>query len=293
MTAGSLPPRLADAICATLAAAGAPLPVRVPFTAQPLGGGSIDRAFAIGEAPARYFVKLAPKAADRFAGEADGLAALARCTALVVPRVIGHGAAGDDDFLILEWLPLTASGDETALGCALAALHAITLPRYGWPRDNHIGRTPQQNACADDWASFFIERRLRPQLALAAPRHPQLAARAAAAIAAATRILADHTPPPSLLHGDLWRGNAGFANGRPALYDPAVYAGDAESDLAMAELFGGFPSHFFAAYARVRPALPGASARRPLYQLYHVLNHANLFAGAYVQQAATLIDRLA
>jgi len=285
-----LPAGLAAAIAGTLRDAGAPVPST--FDACPVHGGCINRNLAVGDDTLRYFVKIARDAADRFAGEADGLAALARCSQLVVPRLIAQGSANGDDFLVLEWLDLSPAGDEAALGEALAALHDSVLPAYGWRRDNHLGSTAQINTGSANWADFFVDRRLRPQLARAAPRFPGIAARSDAAIATASALLADHRPAAALLHGDLWRGNAGFVKGRPALFDPAVHAGDRECDLAMAGLFGGFAPAFFAAYRAHHPERPGDAARRRLYALHHLLNHANLFGGDYARQAAAVIDRL-
>lgn len=281
-----LPPELAAAIAAAVVAAdGGRFAVR---DARPVGGG-ISRNLCVADGGRRYFVKLDRDAGERFAAEADGLAALARCDALLVPRVVAQGNAAGADFLVLDWLELTPDGDDAALGEALAALHAIACPRFGWGRDNFIGATPQQNGWHDDWPAFFADRRLHPQLALAARNGaPRLAAQAAPLLARLPQLLG-HRPRPVLVHGDLWRGNAGFAHGRPALFDPAVYAGDGETDLAMAALFGGFSPRFFAAYRARHPAPPGHETRQRLYQLYHVLNHVNLFGGGYARQAESLI----
>jgi protein-ribulosamine 3-kinase len=261
--------------------------------AAPVGGGCISRNFGLEGDGRRYFLKLGRGAAAMFDAEADGLAALARCAALVVPRVVCQGEAGGGAFLVLEWLDLAELGDEGRLGEAVAALHDISFPRFGWSRDNFIGSAPQANAWDDDWPRFFAERRLAPQLALAAAHGaPQLAEHAQPLLAALPRLVAGYSPTPGLLHGDLWAGNKGFVGGRPALFDPAVYAGDGETDLAMSELFGGFAPRFLAAYRAVRPLAPGYEIRRPLYQLYHVLNHFNLFGGGYARQADALIGKL-
>ncbi len=287
----SLAADLASAIAAAIVTAeGSRFAVR---EAQPVGGGCISRNLCVADGRRRYFVKIAAGAGARFAAEADGLRALAACPAIVVPRVVACGRSGKD-FLILEWLDLDDGGDDAALGAAIAALHGLRMPHFGWARDNFIGATPQANGRDDDWSHFFAERRLRPQLELAARNGaPQLLDRAAPLLAALPARLGTHQPSPVLLHGDLWHGNAGFVRGRPALFDPAVHAGDGEADLAMAALFGGFSLRFFAAYHARRPAAAGAEARRPIYQLYHVLNHFNLFGGAYTHQAEALLARLA
>ena len=265
----------------------------VPRTSTAVAGGCIDGGRLLTDGRRRYFVKSARGAAARFAAEADGLAALAACDALVVPRVVARGHAGDGDFRVREWLDLSPRGDQARLGEALAALHANTFDVHGWPRDNFIGATAQANAPAADWADFFLTRRLAPQLALAADHGAADLQRAAQWLFAAPPTWLMHRPAPSLLHGDLWRGNVGFVAGRPALFDPAVYAGDAETDLAMAELFGGFSAAFFAAHAALRAPAEGSMPRRRLYQLYHVLNHFNLFGGGYAAQAAALLAAVA
>lgn len=258
-----------------------------------MGGGCISRNFRISDPARTYFLKLGRGAGDMFAAEADGLAALARCDALVVPRVICQGNAGSEDFLVLEWLELDGSGDEARLGEVVAALHGIAFPRFGWHRDNFIGSTPQVNDWDEDWPRFFARRRLLPQLKLAATRGaPELRAGADAWLDRLPDLLAGHCPRPGLVHGDLWSGNRGFVAGRPALFDPAAYAGDGETDLAMAELFGGFGPRFFAAYRGGRPPAAGYGLRRRLYQLYHLLNHYNLFGGGYRRQAAAAIEEL-
>ncbi len=178
----------------------------------------------------------------------------------------------------LEELDLKRDGDWAALGRMLATLHRQSGPRFGWHRDNWIGRSPQANAWADDWNEFWWTRRLEPQLR-----------RAGLAADFLRNALRDHRPAPSLLHGDLWSGNAGFIDEGPVLFDPAVYYGDREADLAMTELFGGFAPDFYAAYKAAFPLDAGYEQRKPLYNLYHLLNHLNLFGGGYrAQVEATL-----
>jgi fructosamine-3-kinase len=231
----------------------------------------------------RYFLKLNDAGhADAFAAEADGLAALGE-SGLPVPSPIRHGVEGSTAFLMLQFLDLDRSGDFGALGRSLAALHARKGGKFGWTRDNYIGSTPQANTWHEDWAEFFRLRRIEPQLALARNNGFDLEPPCVAA------LLAGHAPQPALLHGDLWSGNVGFVNGRPVFFDPAVYFGDREADLAMTELFGGFPGRFYAAYEDALPLWPGYETRKHLYNLYHLLNHLNLFGGGYLGQVqATL-----
>jgi fructosamine-3-kinase len=189
---------------------------------------------------------------------------------------------------------LAHAGDWLAAGRELARLHGCTQPHFGWPRDNAIGASPQFNAPCPTWAEFYRERRLRPQFAIAAARGlHRIAAIEPLACAASDALLGAHMPKANLLHGDLWRGNLAFdTRGFPVVFDPATYYGDAETDLAMSRLFGGFPQSFYDAYDDERRPLSGAHERLHLYQLYHVLNHANLFGGGYVAQAATVISAL-
>ncbi len=269
-----------------------------PAPAERVSGGSINECYRWPAGEEAMFVKVAPpEALERFAAEAAGLAELARAAALRVPRVRACGFAGEYAYLALEWIEAGPGGEasEARLGAGLAALHAVTANRFGFGRDNHIGRTPQVNAWSEDWASFFRERRLRPQLELAAARGlarlpGSLGARLLEAVPA---LLAGHRPAASLLHGDLWGGNwLADEDGSPVLFDPAIYYGDREADLAMTRLFGGFGPAFYEAYQAAAPLPPGAEVRTELYNLYHVLNHANLFGGAYVRAARDSIDRL-
>jgi fructosamine-3-kinase len=263
---------------------------------QSLGGSALNATWRLDAPGSVWFVKVSR--ADRLPmleAEAEGLALLAASGAVRVPRPLACGSDGTHAFLALEWLDIGAGGHDATLGRALAALHRHTASRFGWHRDNTIGTTPQLNAWHDDWAAFFAACRLRPQLEWVRERgFPRAAQDAGARLAdAVPRLLAGHRPVPSLLHGDLWSGNAGaLATGEPVLFDPAVHYGDREADLAMTELFGGFGRAFYAAYEDAWPLPPGYARRRQLYNLYHVLNHANLFGGGYVAQAQRMIGEL-
>ncbi len=263
-----------------------------------MGGGSINECYRWPAGAQAMFVKLAPRGElERFTAEAAGLGELARARALRVPRVWASGIAAERAFLALEWIESGPGGEacEARLGAGLAALHAVTEGRFGFARDNHIGRTPQMNAWSEEWPGFFRERRLRPQLELAAGRGlaPSLGTCGERLLEAVPALLAGHRPAASLLHGDLWGGNwLADTGGEPVLFDPAVYYGDRETDLAMTRLFGGFGATFYQAYEAAAPLPPGASARVELYNLYHLLNHANLFGGTYARAARDSIDRL-
>jgi len=263
-----------------------------------VAGGSINSCYYWPATAGAMFVKVGPGSSQAaFAAEADGLEELRAARALRVPRVLAAGLAGTKAFLALEWIESGTAGEacERRLGEQLAALHMVTAPRYGFRRDNTIGRTPQANTWSADWVEFLRERRLRPQLALAAQRGfgQLLGERGERLLEALPSLLVGHRPRASLLHGDLWGGNwLASTAGEPVLFDPAVYYGDRETDLAMTRLFGGFSAAFYRAYQAAAPLPPGAALRASLYNLYHVLNHANLFGGGYAREARELIDRL-
>ena len=261
-----------------------------------VGGGCIHRTFRATDGRLSWFVKANDAScADLFAAEADGLLALAQGP-LRVPRAVCRGEADGQSFLVLEWLDLGAGAprDYAKLGEQLARLHALAGPQHGWRRDNYIGSTPQINMVDTSWPRFFGKARLAPQLARAGKMgHAALGAKGEKLLEALPKLFGTHAPQPSLLHGDLWSGNAAFlAGGTPVIFDPAAYYGDREADLAMTELFGGFPQDFYAAYRTHSPLDPGYRVRKTLYNLYHVINHANLFGGGYVAQAASMMDTL-
>lgn len=257
-------------------------------------GGDISDAQVFDDGERRYFVKRQPVARRAmFETEADGLAALG--AHVRVPGVVAVGEAGDEAFLVLEALDLHGTGDAAALGEALARLHRAPQAAWGWPRDNWIGSTPQHNGACGDWVAFWRSRRLGAQLQRAAENGlPSALLRDGERLMAALpAFFSSHAPVPSLLHGDLWGGNHAYlADGRPVLFDPAVYCGDRECDLAMTELFGGFSADFHAAYRAAWPLDAGYATRKRLYNLYHILNHANLFGGGYAGQAANLMQAL-
>ena len=263
-----------------------------------VGGGSINECYRWASDQGPLFVKLAPRERlTMFEAEAEGLGELAAAQALRVPRVLGRGESAGQSFLALEWIEFGAhsAGSERLMGEQLAAQHRVTSSAFGWHRDNTIGSTPQLNDPERDWVRFLVERRLRFQLELAARngQGPQLIERGSLLCERAHQFFATYRPVPSLLHGDLWGGNwATDAAGQPVIFDPAVYYGDREADLAMTHLFGGFGREFYRAYEAAWPLDRDAPARRALYNLYHVLNHLNLFGGGYQRQAQSLIDQL-
>lgn len=268
--------------------------------ARPVAGGCIHTALALEGARGapRYFAKVNGAArAAMFDAEADGLEALAQAGRVRVPAVIARGKDDERAWIVLEWLDLAALGAGAAarLGAALAAQHREEQPHFGWARDNFIGSSPQRNGWSDDWLAFWRANRLHAQLRLAgAKRLPSRMIDRGERLAADCEVFfRGYSAGKSLLHGDLWGGNAAaLADGSPVVFDPAVHVGDREADVAMTELFGGFPPDFGSAYREAWPLDDGYRVRRDLYNLYHVLNHANLFAGGYVEQARRAIERL-
>lgn len=274
---------------------------------SPVAGGCIHQAWCLElQDGQRLFAKTnEPSALPLLAAEADGLTALAAAAptaGLSVPQPIALLEHADRVVLLLPWLALERDGDWQALGASLAGLHRRSLERrcggldqgaeaYGWSRDNYIGSGPQANQPGDDWGLFFVRQRLQPQLERLAQRGRRLRG-AAALLNQVPHWLAEHHPPACLVHGDLWCGNAGMASGQGVIFDPAVYRGDREVDLAMARLFGGFPAAFQKGYEASWPLPAGHRQRVDLYNLYHLLNHANLFGGSYAGQAEACITRL-
>ena len=275
------------------AASGTPFSIE---SKQPKGGGSINEAFHLQGLSGEWFVKLnSSDQLDMFAAEAEGLQALASANAIQVPTPLVWGIHENRSFLVLEYLPISGAPDPERFGHALAAMHLNTRKRFGWHRDNTIGSTPQINAENDDWISFWRQNRLEYQLQLA-QRHgasSQLFDKGMALAANIASLFSGYTPVASILHGDLWSGNWGAVDrGTPVIFDPAVYYGDHETDLAMMTLFGSPGTAFFSSYHEVFPIDSGFEVRKTLYNLYHILNHFNLFGGGYAHQAEAMIDRL-
>ena len=265
---------------------------------QAVTGGDIHASYRLETDRGPLFLKLNDaRSLPMFAAEADGLAAIRQTETIRVPEVIAY--AGDDrlSFLLLEWLDMSSGGsrEDRDLGRSLARLHRCQGKVHGWPADNFIGSTPQINTANDDWTDFYRQCRLRPQLEMAAASGfagplQELGDRLCDRL---DHLLDSHRPPPSLLHGDLWGGNqAVLADRRPVIFDPAVYHGDRETDLAMTRLFGGFSEAFYSAYEEEWPLPEGVGPRCRLYQLYHLLNHLNLFGAAYLERVTAMMRGL-
>jgi protein-ribulosamine 3-kinase len=261
-------------------------------------GGSINECYRWESSVGPLFVKIS-EAAGRavFEAEARGLKELARPRAVRIPNVMGVGANHSHSWLALEWIQFggVRPGSETALGEQLALQHRTTCDTFGFDSDNTIGSTRQPNSRDSNWVGFFREHRLRYQLELARDNGYSglLQQRGELLLERMSALFTGYAPAPSLLHGDLWGGNWSVdLTGAPVLFDPAVYYGDREAEIAMTRLFGGFGREFYAAYAAVWPPADGALQRTGLYNLYHLLNHLNLFGDGYLRQVDALIDRL-
>lgn len=265
---------------------------------RPLAGGDINSAYCLNGINRSYFVKLnRPDQSDMFAAEAKGLAELAASKTVRIPTPIIHGKTREHAFLVLEYIDFgsASTASERKFGRQLALLHEQRQPFFGWHRDNTIGSTPQPNPQSADWIGFWRSQRLQHQLHLAAGKgyRGHLQTSGAQLCDKLAAFFDGYQPQSSLLHGDLWGGNAATdKQGNPVIFDPACYYGDREADLAMTELFGGFSGDFYAAYTEISPLDQGYSVRKTLYNLYHILNHLNLFGSGYLGQAENMILRL-
>ncbi|WP_376697446.1 fructosamine kinase family protein [Wenzhouxiangella sp. EGI_FJ10305] len=261
-------------------------------------GGDIAEASLLRAADATVFVKALPlEQAGLLSAEDDGLKALDDTGEVRVPKVIRRGMHDGFAWLALEYLELdqrSPRADER-LGRQLAAMHRHTGDEFGWHRSNYIGRTPQTNTTVDEWTVFFAAHRLGAQFDRLRRNQPDSGWNDLKneVIDAWMRVSDAHEPAPSLIHGDLWRGNAAaLSEDVPVIYDPSVHYADRECDLAMAHLFGGFDESFYQAYEAAWPLPEGFETRRFFYKLYHMLNHANLFGGPYIEASEQLCRRI-
>lgn len=271
-------------------------------SARPVSGGDINDSYCLVLSDGRcvFLKKNASAGRSFFKAEADGLSAIASTHAVAVPQILAYGEEEGCGFLIMKYIE---SGRPRAdywetLGRQLALMHKADTAAFtdgggfGFYEDNFIGQNPQINTPCGSWITFFRDRRLIPQARMA-KRYFDRADRKK------MQTLLDHLDEyliepafPSLLHGDLWSGNVMPGNdGSAWLIDPAVYVGHAEADLAMTELFGGFPAAFYDAYKEENPLQPGYEDRRDIYNLYHLLNHTNLFGWGYFSAVERILDK--
>ncbi|MDX1694770.1 MAG: fructosamine kinase family protein [Ketobacteraceae bacterium] len=264
---------------------------------QRSGLGCINETWqAHGEGLEPLFIKVgAASAADMYEQEIKGLKLLEQAQRFRVPKA--HFVAANDNVacLVMEFIDLgpVRGGSEKAVGEALAELHSFTNDQFGLAEDNYIGRSPQVNGFADNWWAFFCERRLTVQMEMAKDNNmrDQLVDRIQRLIDTVPAAFGEHAPAASLLHGDLWSGNMSVdENGKPAIYDPAVYYGDAETDIAMSKMFQSLGDRVYEVYHSHHPRREGMETRRNLYDLYHWLNHFNLFGVTYLGQVEQCVD---
>ncbi len=262
-----------------------------------VGGGSINDAWRIDTNEGRFFLKT--NSADRhpsmFEAEADGLARLRSTGTVHIPEVIGSGEDQDTTWLLLEWIETSSTTPDhwIDLGNSLAGLHRVTADRFGLERDNYIGSLIQRNEQHSEWAEFFIQQRLEPLVKMARENR-RIEAGMAFRFERLYPRLGSLFPKeaPALLHGDLWSGNfLSGSDGKAWIFDPAVYFGHREMDLAMTRLFGGFDPLYYETYDREFPLEKGWQERVDLCNLYPLLVHVNLFGGNYVQQVEAILKR--
>ncbi len=266
------------------------------FEVSPVYGGDINRAWCLNAGDKRFFVKTNQRERlGMFEAEQRGLLIMQQSHSIRVPEVIGCGWTGGHAFIVMEYIDLGGPINEAQFGCQLAAMHRQSNPVFGFEFDNTIGSTAQINTFTEDWVGFWQRYRLGYQLDLAKENRldKKMIRQGEKLNEQADQFFTDYQPIPSLLHGDLWSGNQSTDEvGNPVIYDPACYFGDHEADLAMMELFGRPSQRFFETYEAVFPIDSGYSTRRDLYNLYHILNHANLFGGGYAASARSIIDHL-
>ena len=265
---------------------------------SPVSDGDINSTYHLQTDSVSWFIKLNyPTLLPMFEAEAVGLKELAETQTVRIPQVIACDKTPEYAYLILEYINLrsTRPASERVFAQQLAQLHQQKQPFYGWHSDNTIGSTAQYNGRYDDWVVFWQQQRLGVQLKMAAENGygGNLQSSGEKLRAEVGKFFQTYLPPPALLHGDLWGGNiATDAENNPVMFDPACYYGDREADIAMTELFGGFGRDFYAAYQEAFPLDSGYKTRKTLYNLYHILNHLNLFGRGYLHRCEAMIATL-
>ena len=267
---------------------------------SPVSGGDMSNAARLTLADDRQVIVKWKEGAisGMFRAEGRGLTLLQSANVLRIPQVLAQSESTRDSpaFIVLEWLGQGPKSRATAeaLGQGLALLHRVTGERYGLDHDNFIGANPQWNQPGGNWIDFFGEHRLGFQMELAGQQGylPPSRARLLEKLLARLDTWLPIQPSASLLHGDLWSGNwLTTDSGQPALIDPAVYYGHREAELAFTELFGGFPQIFYDAYRQTWALDPDYETRKDLYNLYHLLNHLNLFGESYLSPIDRILER--
>lgn len=266
-------------------------------TVRQIGGGCINQTFLLENTKQRYFLKLNYAHAESvFLAETEGLKEIAQTKTILVPEPLLTGKVDNLVFLLMRYFDSGHPNKKShyKLGEQLATMHQVYAPQFGWKMDNFIGLTPQENNWKNDWIDFWRKHRLAFQLNLAAHNgYRGILQQGEKLLEQLPKFFKHYQPKASLLHGDLWSGNYAITTqGEPIIFDPAVYFGDRETDLAMTELFGGFSADFYAGYQNLYPLDKDYPYRKNLYNLYHILNHLNLFGSGYLKRAQHMIEQL-
>jgi len=264
---------------------------------EPASGGCINQSWKVTDNDSgQWFVKTnRPNLLDMFVAESSGLSEIRNSRSIQTTKSICYGKNSEFSYLVLDYIPLFPLSKQKNTGEQIARMHHCYSDNFGWYRDNTIGSTLQVNKQEDNWLMFWKSHRLKYQLELARKKaYPERAyEKGLILMDDMYKFFDGYQVKPSLLHGDLWGGNiASDKHGTPIIFDPAVYYGDREVDIAMTELFGGFNKEFYVAYNSHYALDAGYKTRKVLYNLYHILNHYNLFGGGYASQAEQMTDRL-
>ena len=259
----------------------------------PVAGGDVNQTYRIEEQNKSYFLKIHPNIGKSFfEAEVDGLKELAPYVRVPDTYMLGELQGGA--YLLMEWIE-PGKGDFKDLASSLAKLHHVTAPQFGYRKDNYLGVLPQQNQYEEDWLLFFFKNRLESQIQLAEKNNRWNQIRQEKFIDFKQYVLDNFENKkvvPSLLHGDLWSGNVFFdQQGKPVFIDPAVSYGDREQDIAMSQLFGGFRPEFLESYQTIYPLEKNWEKRLPIYQLYYLLAHLNMFGESYGSQVDQLLAK--
>jgi len=260
-----------------------------------ISGGDSHLSFRVSDTKNHYFVKINNKDHfEHFESEAYALKQITALEQISCPDVITMGTTLDKSYLVLNYIPLAEAKYQQwyHLGQQLANMHKSSgHGQFGWQTDNFIGDTMQPNTWSSNWKTFFAEQRIAWQLQLLHEKSINIGN-----IDHITQVCHDalkhHHVEPCLVHGDLWQGNLGFTESNSIIFDPACYYGDREVDIAMTELFGHLPFDFYRGYQEVFPLPDSYEQRKLIYNFYHVLNHANLFGGNYIDQSKAILTRI-
>jgi len=260
-----------------------------------ISGGDISLSYRLSDKNEHYFVKINDKNhVEYFESEAYALKQISALKEISCPDVITFGTTLNKSYLVLNYVHLESASHHQwrQLGQQLANMHkSSTHGQFGWQTDNFIGDTIQPNAWCSNWKTFFAEQRIAWQLQLLHEKSIKFGD-----IDHITQVCHDalkhHHVEPCLVHGDLWQGNLGFTESSSIIFDPACYYGDREVDIAMTELFGHLPPEFYQGYQDVFPLPNSYEQRKIIYNFYHVLNHANLFGGNYIDQSKAILSRI-